>query len=58
MERAAMEAQMQMTLQMITVCKEKVMKPDHRAATLSSSEETALQNCMAKYIKAPEIVMS
>lgn len=49
---------MQMTLQMITLCKEKTLKSTHSTATLSGAEETALGNCMQKYIQAPQIVMS
>jgi hypothetical protein len=57
MERAAMEAQMQMTLQMITLCKQKCVKATHTAATLSDAETLAINNCMKKYLEAPQIVM-
>lgn len=52
-----MEAQMQMTLQMITLCKSKCLKASHSAASLSDAESTAIQNCMKKYLEAPQIVM-
>ena len=57
MERAAMEAQMQMTLQMITLCKQKCLKASHSAASLSDAETMAINNCMKKYLEAPAIVM-
>ena len=52
-----MEAQMQMTLQMITLCKQKCLKTSHSAASLSDAETMAINNCMKKYLEAPQIVM-
>ena len=49
---------MQMTLQMITLCKEKCLKRSHTDVELSSAESTAIGNCMKKYLEAPQIVMA
>ena len=57
MEKAAMEAQLQMTMQMLQTCREKTMRQTHSATTLDSSEEAAMSNCLQKYIQCPQIVM-
>ena len=49
---------MNMTLHMISMCKEKTLKRTHTAADLSSSEKSALTNCMLKFLEAPQIVMN
>jgi len=58
MDRIAMEAQVNMTTQMVQVCKEKTLLKKHTTDTLSESEKTAFGNCIMKYFEAPNHIMS
>ena len=58
MERIAMEAQAQMTMQMVQLCKEKTLNTRHTSDQVSDSEKTQFSNCIQKYFEAPQHVMS
>ena len=58
MERIAMEAQVAMTTQMVSVRKEKTLSSKHNTDQLSDSERTAFQNCITKYFETPNHIMS
>ena len=57
MERVAMEAQVTMTTQMISICKEKTLSRSHNSDSLSQAEQTAFQNCLMKYFETPNHIM-
>ena len=57
MERMAMEANMNMLTQMLSVCKEKTMKRSHTAKQLSEAEKQAFANCLSKFSECPNVVM-
>lgn len=53
----AMEANMNMLTQMLSVCKEKTMKRSHTGKTLSDAEKQAFSNCLSKFSECPNVVM-
>ena len=57
MERLAMEAQVQMTTNMLQVCREKTLRKAHGSDQLSADEKDAFQNCVAKFFQTPQHVM-
>lgn len=57
MERIAMEAQVNMTTQMIALCREKTLSSKHSSDQLSESEKSQFQNCIMKYMEAPNHIM-
>lgn len=57
MERMAMEANMNMLTQMLSVCKEKTMKRSHTSKQLSDAEKQAFSNCLSKFADCPNVVM-
>ena len=58
MERLAMEAQVQMTTNMLAVCREKTLRKAHGSDSLSSDEKESFQNCVSKFFQTPQHVMS
>ena len=57
MEQLAMDANMNMLTGMLSTCKNKTMKLDHRSSNISEAEKQAFQNCLQKFSEAPNIVM-
>lgn len=57
MERIAMEAQVAMTTQMVSVCKEKTLSSKHSSDQLTDAEKGAFQNCIMKYFETPNHIM-
>ena len=52
-----MDANMNMLTGMLSTCKNKTMKLDHRSNNISEAEKVAFQNCLQKFSEAPNIVM-
>lgn len=57
MERIAMEAQVSMTTQMVSVCKQKTLSTKHTSEQLAAGEKSAFQNCVMKYFETPNHIM-
>ena len=53
-----MEAQVNMTTQLVQVCKERTLNKRHSTEQLSDAEKIAFQNCVRKYFETPNHVMS
>jgi len=57
MEKIMMEAQSELIAGVMTTCRAKTIK-NHSSPSLSQSEQTEFQNCVMKFMEAPQIIMS